>query len=220
MYAKDFKLPKLVGKRPVTGYPKIRVANGGKYGCRLPPLVPEQLPQKEEKSIPFCGKRIGATRLLEESEDIAAQQGGKDSADSSLDWLYKIIGHSSSKSSSSFDDDTTDSFSKFLAIAILYERWTKLIISIIIMIINPHYLASGNAINQFNDTNTIGIKQGLVHSDNLLVHKVIIVKLNFSSTRKKINQTKKSQPLSLPVQVIDEVEIFCPGNKKQIRKLK
>ena len=75
--------------------------------------------------------------------------------------------------------------------------------------------------NQLNNTNSFGIvKHGLVHHSNNLMHKVI--RLNFSSAKKKINdryQSRKSQPMSLPVQVINEVELLCPANKKQMRKL-
>ena len=79
MYSSDFKLPKLVGKRPCSNFPKLPGANSGKsygksYGCRLPPIT-------------------DSSSLVKTKSDS-----------SRIDWLYKKISLSSSDFSFTFSD--------------------------------------------------------------------------------------------------------------------
>ena len=117
MYARDFKLPKLVAGKRDSGYPKLPVATGGKYsgsknrhGCRLPPIVKPQLPQIEAKSITYRGKRIVIQLPSAIEPHIVARhvRQGKNSdssSDSSSDWQHKMCSLSSDEYFSSFDVD-------------------------------------------------------------------------------------------------------------------
>ena len=84
MYSSDFKLPKLVGKRPCSNFPKLPCANSGKsygksYGCRLPPIT-------------------DSSSLVKTKSDS-----------SRIDWLYKKISLSSSDFSFTFSVDSDHS---------------------------------------------------------------------------------------------------------------